>query len=285
MKTITIGPVSFPLREDWDFSWLPALGEPFAVFAGNDSGNVSFGVEKDGERFFVKCAGARPMEYGGDPADAVARLRAAQRVYEDLRHPALIQYLRPMELPEGLALVFRWAEGECLHDHWNFDWRPKLTDPASPYRRFRALPLAEKREAVAVILDFLETAERAGYAAVDFYDSSLLYDFAAHRLTLCDVDLFQKKPLWNTWGADWPCSPRLAAPEDREKGAVIDSRTDVFHLGRLLLILLAGEDHPDRAHWEETEARWRAVRRATRPDRAARFPSARAFAEAWRAGG
>lgn len=283
METIALGPVTVHLQEPHDFAWLTRLGTPFAVFDQNDSGNVSFGVERpDGRRLFVKYAGARPAEYDGDPADAVARLQAARTVYEAVNHPALIRFVEALELPRGMALVFDWAEGECLHDHWNFDHRPKLTDPASPYRRFRALPLGEKLAAVEVIFHFLCCTEAAGYTAVDFYDSSLLYDFAAHRLTLCDIDLFRPAPAVNDLGPDWPCSPRLAAPEDRTPGAPIDSVTDVYHLGRLLLILLAGEDYPDAAHWEASPARWALVQRALSPAREDRFPSLAAFWEEWK---
>ncbi len=283
MFTQTLGSVTFSLSQPRDFSWLLTLGTPFAVFDQNDSGNISFGIAgPDGTRLFVKVAGASPVEYPGDPADAIARLRAAQTVYESLSHPHLIRYREAVELPWGLALVFHWAEGECLHDHWNFDARPKLTDPASPYRRFRALPSEEKLAAVDVIFDFLCAAERAGLTAVDFYDSSLLYDFDAHRLTLCDIDLFRPSPAVNTLGPDWPCSPRLAAPEDRQPGALIDARTDVFHLGRLLVILLAGEDHPDAAHWEAGPARWALAQRAQSPRREDRFPSLANFWESWK---
>ena len=47
--------------EDTPEAFLRAIGRVFAVFDEQDSGNVSYGVEVGGERWFVKCA--------GDPAD------------------------------------------------------------------------------------------------------------------------------------------------------------------------------------------------------------------------
>lgn len=284
MVQITLGKVAFPLQENQDFSWLLKVGEPFAVFSQNDSGNISFGVERDGKKYFVKYAGAKTAEYEGTPEDAIARLRQAERVYRALSHPHLIRLVRSMELPHGFALIFQWAEGGCLHAHWEFDEHPKFTDPDSAYVKFRALPLEKKRAAAEVLFDFLCYAEKRGFAAVDFYDSSILYDFTTDTLTLCDVDLFRPKPVVNDLGESWPCSPRLKAPEEYQMGEEIGSDTNAFTLGRLLLFLIAGEDHPDREHWEDTEARWQAVQKATRPIRKERFPTLREFREAWKRG-
>lgn len=42
--------VSFPMKEAHDFSFLSKYGKVFCVFAQNDSGNISFGIE-DGNPF------------------------------------------------------------------------------------------------------------------------------------------------------------------------------------------------------------------------------------------
>ena len=75
MATIHLDYVTFALLEPHDFSWLRRLGAVFCVYPGQDSGNLLFGVERDGIRRFVKYAGARTTEYGGTPEEAVARLR------------------------------------------------------------------------------------------------------------------------------------------------------------------------------------------------------------------
>ncbi len=284
MVTIKLGSVSFPLREAQDFSWLLELGTPFAVFSQNDSGNISFGVERGGKKYFIKYAGAKTAEYDGDPAEAVARLRQAEQVYLALSHPNLIRCLGHLETEQGFALIFDWAEGECPHAHWEFEEKPKFTHPDSPYVKLRALPLSKKQKIAEALFDFLCFAEEQGWVAVDFYDSSLLYDFSADALTICDVDLFRKAPVINDLGEAWPGSPRLKAPEESEKGAPLDSATNGFTLGKLLLFLFAGEEYGDRAHWEETEGRWQAVQKAASPRREDRFFTLREFRQAWEQG-
>lgn len=64
--------VTFQLQEQHDFEWLRSLGKVFCVFDQQDSGNICFGIEKDGKKKFVKYAGARPLDYSGNPQDAVS---------------------------------------------------------------------------------------------------------------------------------------------------------------------------------------------------------------------
>jgi serine/threonine-protein kinase len=65
--TYNIDEVTFQLKEDIDFSWLQKLGYVFAVFDQQDSGNICFGVERVGQKKFVKYAGTRPVDYQGEP--------------------------------------------------------------------------------------------------------------------------------------------------------------------------------------------------------------------------
>lgn len=285
MATVSLGKVTVHLREPQDFSWLLELGDPFAVFDQNDSGNISFGVEKEGEKYFVKYAGARTENAAWGPGEAIAALRRVGPLYEELRHPALIEQVKTLETPQGFARVFKWVEGECLHPHWEFEKRPKYTHPRSPYVRFRGLSLIKKRAAAERLFDFLAFVQKKGYIPVDLYDSSLLYDFEKDTLTVCDIDLFEKAEfLLNDKGEDWFGSQRFKAPEENELGARIDLRTAVYTLGKLLLLFFAGEEHPDREHWEETAARWDAVQKAVSPRKEDRFPTVEAFRQAWRAG-
>lgn len=51
--TTHIDGVFFQLKEQHDFEWLRNMGSVFCVFDQQDSGNISFGVERDGEKVFV----------------------------------------------------------------------------------------------------------------------------------------------------------------------------------------------------------------------------------------
>ncbi|EOP54298.1 hypothetical protein IIW_01571 [Bacillus cereus VD136] len=48
--TIHLDDVIFRLKEYPDFDWLLNLGKVFAVFDQQDSGNICFGIEKNGKK-------------------------------------------------------------------------------------------------------------------------------------------------------------------------------------------------------------------------------------------
>ncbi|GKS13163.1 hypothetical protein YDYSY3_41630 [Paenibacillus chitinolyticus] len=78
-----IDPVSFELQDQYDFAWLSSMGTVFCVFDQQDSGNISFGIEKNGKKLFVKYAGCRPMEFSRNVRDAISRLSAAVPLYNE----------------------------------------------------------------------------------------------------------------------------------------------------------------------------------------------------------
>lgn len=131
--TYEIDAVSFQLQEPCDFTWLKELGNVFKVFDQQDSGNLSFGVEKDGKRYFVKFAGAKPLTYEGNAQEAVSRLMEAIPLYDALKTDALITLVSHFNVGNGYAAVFDWAIGECLHSHWLFAGEAKLSHPDSPF--------------------------------------------------------------------------------------------------------------------------------------------------------
>ena len=72
--------IPFKLKSTFDFSFMKEYGTVFKVYDDQDSGNICFGTEKDGQRYFVKFAGAPTEQYGGDPADAISRLDSSSEL-------------------------------------------------------------------------------------------------------------------------------------------------------------------------------------------------------------
>ncbi|MCP1135118.1 serine/threonine protein kinase [Paenibacillus polysaccharolyticus] len=276
--------VSFMLKEKHAFDWLTPLGTVFCVFDQQDSGNISFGlVQEDGQKQFVKYAGARTVQANdmADPEEAIRHLQSSVLIYEDLAHDSLIRLIDHFVTDNGYACVFDWVEGECLHSHWSFPPPAKYEDPRSPYVQFRQLPVQRRIQAMERILDFHIEAERKGYVAVDFYDGSLIYDFAAEEIHICDIDLYRAGAFTNTMGRMWGSS-RFMSPEEFELGASIDAVTNVFNMGAMAFALLGGELDRSQERWDAGEALYEVALRAVNPDRFQRFTSVADLGLAWK---
>lgn len=258
--------------------FLRAAGDLFAEFGAptQDSGNRSFGVRVVGERFFVKTAGAPgdthpPLAH----AERVALLRNAARLHASFSHPLLPPLLRLIESPEGPLLVYPWVTGELLYAA-----QAERDSPSSAAMRFRRLPAATICRCLDALYGLHEQLARAGWVAVDFYDGCLIYDFAADRLAVVDLDMYHQGPFENTRGRMFG-SARFMAPEEFALGAWIDERTSVFVLGRAALLFL-GDGARAAAAFRGPPACFAVASRATEPDRARRFSSVAEFVAAWR---
>ncbi|MEB9982096.1 serine/threonine protein kinase, partial [Bacillus cereus] len=180
----------FQLKEHHNFDWLIKLGTVFAVFDQQDSGNISFGVEKNGHKKFIKYAGAQTIAYEGTTGDAIERLKNSVTIYEDLKHESLIRLIDHFPVQSGYVLIFDWFDGECLHSHWRFPPPEKYKNPNSPFYKFRHLPVIERIHSLHSIFSFHTYVEKKNYVAIDFYDGSILYNFNTNETKICDIDLY-----------------------------------------------------------------------------------------------
>jgi serine/threonine-protein kinase len=89
-----------------------------------------------------------------------------------------------------------------------------------------------------VVFDFHRYAAELGWVAVDFYDGSMIYDFATQTLRLIDLDHYRDRPFTNEMGRMFG-SARFMAPEEFELGAIIDEVTNVFTMGRVISVFLS----------------------------------------------
>ncbi|MFF2753128.1 serine/threonine protein kinase [Psychrobacillus sp. NPDC058041] len=280
LQVIYFDRVSFQLKEKQNFEWLKDYGEVFSVFDEQDSGNICFGIEKDGIKKFVKYAGAKTKEYSGLPEDAIARLKDSIPIYQDLQHKHLINLFDHFEVEKGYALVFDWFDGECLHSHWSFPPPQKYTHPDSPFFRFKQLPVKKRLESFKSILEFHLYMEKNNYVAVDFYDGSILYDFENNITKICDIDLYKKKPFINTMGRLWGSS-RFMSPEEFELGAEIDERTNVFNMGAIAFGLLGGELDRCILKWDAGQKLYEVAIKAVNTVKKERYSTVEEFSLAW----
>ncbi|GAE30492.1 protein kinase domain-containing protein [Halalkalibacter hemicellulosilyticus] len=279
--TIEVDHVSFKLKEDHSFFWLAEIGEVFAVFPEQDSGNISFGIKKnDGKKLFVKYAGARTMNFAGRPEEAIKRLKQSVEAYQHLRHEQVIHYVDSIELEQGYALLFDWFDGECLHSHWSYPPPLKETHPDSPYYRFRQLSIDKRLKALNDIFSFHTYVEEEGFVAIDFYDGSILYNFNDNELKVCDIDFYARKPYTNRMGRLWG-SKRFMSPEEFQLGAPIDERTNVFNMGAIAFGLIGGELDRSFSKWEASQELYEVVLKAVKENREERYQSLREFSLAW----
>ena len=234
MEKIIIDDVEFELKEYHDFQWIHKYGKAFCVFDQTGSGCIGLGVENGDNKYFLKVAGVNTMEAEVDPAESVKVLKEAVKRYEILNHPNLIKIREYFPVGEMYAVVFDWADGECLYDHWNFDYYKKNSIIKSPAKRLKELPVWKKIRTADVLFSFLELTSEKNYVAVDFYDGSIMYDFDLDATTICDIDFFREKPAVNDIGENYWGSKRLKAPEEYILHEAIDERTNVFTLGALI---------------------------------------------------
>ena len=281
LVTIKLDQVSFELREAQDFTWLKNLGTVFCVFAEQDSGNLAFGVEKEGSKLFIKYAGAKTKNYKGQVSDAIDKLKNSVPLYEELKYPGLIELIDHFELKNGYALVFKWVDGECLHAHWTFGAYDKYTHPKSTYYRYKHLPVSKRLKSLEKLFAFHKHVEEKGYLAVDFYDGSIMYDFENDTTTICDIDYYHKKPLINTLGRKYWGSSRFKAPEENELNAVIDERTNVYTMGAMAFCLLGGERDHSFEKWDASKSLYQVALHATELNPNNRYCSVREFYSEW----
>mgnify|MGYP002546434731 FL=1 len=277
----TLDGVRFCLRTPCDLRFLSRYGRAFCVFDRNDSGNLSFGLEQDGVRTFVKLAGLPTCNASSEPQTAVENLRRAAQVYADVRHPNLIRLREHYAFGPLYVAAFDWADGECLCDHWNFDRYAADPTLSPPRERFRALPPEERLDAYDALLAVVQTMSARGYFAMDLYDGSLLYDFARRKMTVCDIDLAVRMPYVNRMGRLWGSS-RFQSPEEYALGATVDGVTNVFTLGALAFFFFGDDRNKCAESWNVSPALYAVAVRAIRPARDERYPSVDAFADAWR---
>ena len=237
--------ISYKLREEQDFSWLNDYGTVFSVIDETGSGCISFGIQKDNKKYFFKIAGAKTVEAEVSEEESIKLLKDAVEKYKDIKDTNLIKYVDSFMKNDCFVVIYEYAEGECLFDHWNFDKYKNENIIDIPSYKFKKLPLEKRLSVIEKLFIFFEHVIDANYVAVDFYDSSIIYDFENNEVKFCDIDLFRKMPTTNDLGKDYFGTKRLKAPEENELGAIIDEKTNIFTSGAIIFDMLSDVKNND----------------------------------------
>lgn len=248
-------------------TYLAEIGDITYRFPLHDSRCQSFQVNVDSQRWFVKQ---------GTTPQSVRWLKQAVQFHAAVQHEALPQLHNALTAADGFVLVYNWVEGEGLRPE-----RELRADEVHPRDRFCALPAAEIIAVLNVIYDVHVLIEKKGFIAEDFYDGCIIYNFDEKRVHLFDFDHYHLGPFVNDRGRLYG-SLRFMAPEEFQKGARIDERTNVFMLGRAAYVLLANSSD-SRADWKGSEAMWKVAQKATALEKTLRYPSVQTFVSAWHA--
>ena len=263
--------IPFKLLEPYDFSFINKYGKVFKVF-DEQSVNVCFGIQDKHNKYFVKFAGAKPINFdhcNGGTARAIQWLKNATQVYQDLKHPSLINFLEAEEKGGGYAAVFEWSDAIGIEP---------LNSP--DYIRFMQMPANKKLQAYEDIVAFHAHVAAKGYVAIDFYDGSILYDYCKEKVIICDIDFYQKAPYIGDMGL-WGSS-RFVSPEECTPGAVMDEVTNVYTMGATVFSLFAyGNRTPQ--DWTLNKDLYYVAKKAVSDERSQRQQSIRQFMEQWKA--
>ena len=264
----TVDGISFRMKQPYDFSFLKRFGRVFKVYDDQDSGNICFGLDDGTRRYFLKFAGAQTARCADTYENAVARLKSTAQLYKDLAHENLIHLVLAEEMGGGYGMLFDWVEGFCMARMY----------PEENERFFR-LPVESRMNVFRDLLRFHIHAAEKGYAAVDFYDGSVLYVPEKDGAVVCDIDLYCKAPFVNEMGRMWGSS-LFMSPEEHTLGAEINQRTNVYTFGAMAFAIFGRYQRTQDA-WQLSPEHFALAQKAISEDPAERFQTLQEFHDAW----
>jgi len=259
------------LKSQFDLSFVNKYGKVFKVFDKPTSGNLCFGVEKAGKRYFLKFAGAETVNYSDvlTVEDAILRLKYTVPKYKDLHHPLLINQIDAEEIGGGFITVFDWFDREsCGYPQ------------KEACKKFMALPNKEKQRIYEGILEFHAHVAERGYVAIDFNDQATLYNFDNGNFAICDIDFYTRQCYMSHKGAVWG-DPSLKSPEENRIGGVIDELSNVYAMGATAFVFFAEDDKISREKWSLNNDLYEVVKRAVSEPRNQRQQSISKLIEEW----
>ncbi|MBR3106872.1 MAG: hypothetical protein IKH30_06770 [Clostridia bacterium] len=263
--------IPFEAWEEPDLRWIKTYGTVFRVWDHQASGNLCFGVSGPYGKLFIKYAGARTVNHQGEPADAIYTLQEALPLYER-SHPALVRLCAHGPAGDGYAAVFEWRDALPLNGRFK---RYSVREHA------QRLPLINTLTMLDHVFDLHAELAREGVIASNFHDGHVLIDFGKNEAVVCDISLYLRKPAFNHKGL-MRGSPEFMAPEEAELNAALDETTTLYNMGALAFAFFGDNDDRTLKKWIGPKPLFQVASRATKAKKTDRYPSMRAFQDAWR---
>ena len=188
------------------------------------------------------------------------------------QHPALPRLLAHGPAGDGYAALFAWRNALPLRQG---------THDFSVLDQVRRLPLTVSLKMLDMVFDLHAQLALEGVVAVDFHDGNVLIDFETLEAIVCDLDLYRHKPAFNDRGR-MKGSSFFMAPEEFELNASLDETTTEYNMAALAFAFFGSNDDRSKNAWIGPHTLWEVAQKATRPQKADRYPSMRAFLDAWR---
>lgn len=264
--------ITYEARTEPDLRFLRTYGRVFRIWDQLVSGNLCFGVEGPYGRLFIKYAGAKTVNYPGRTEDAVRILKNAIPVLET-QHPAMPRLLSHGQLPYGYAAVMEYLDAQPL---WDMDTGDRKT-----LERLQSLPMTEQLSLYDRVLSLHLTLCEKGYIACDFSARNVLLDTRTANIYVCDTDEYLACPSRNTRGR-MPGEITYLSPEELLTGSTLAEDTTVFKMGRLAQTFFCRGDILSKACFAAPAPLYPIIQKALSPDRAKRYPTVSAYANAWR---
>jgi hypothetical protein len=249
-----------------------SCGDVFVAYEAQDSGCVSFGVEADDRRWFLK---------GPASDSAVGSVTSVIEFHRRVRHAVIVRPVEVVDVQGVPVLRYPWVDGETLYHATTERSGPQVRIGGdAAHHRFRQLPVDQVVFAIDAVFSAHVEVAREGYVAIDLYDGCLHYDFDRRRMRLIDLDEYRLGPV-TVPAESLPGSTRFRAPEQTTPGAVLDERSTVYTLGRVAQVLL--DEGDDAGRWRASAELAAVAARATRPEPVDRYATVPELAGAWRA--
>jgi len=242
------------------------LGEIFEKYLNQDSGNRSYSVKTQTGRKWIKI-----LDSEKTPLPDIQNLI---RFYNNLANELIPGNWELYTLTDGIVIIHDWVPGSVLYSP-----DADRNAPESAYQRFMRLPFREKVMAYNRILEFFVELENLDIIVEDFYDGCIIYDFDNKKPYLCDLDHIHSGEYPLTKDRQYG-STRFMAPEEFEKGSIIDKRTNVYTMGAAGFVLL-NSNRREKSDWNRSEILFKILYKATSQEKNNRFQSINEMHKTW----